>query len=386
MKKRLFIIIILMVVACGNLCAGSFYVNITILSTTGAKVFELISKMGLAAFVFIRKGTDSVVLCEEGIDKQDEDFGKRLTSEISKQLKTIAIYKLNHDSDILILEAFKDGEHLFSFNSDPGYFDGAEVPALLNGLSEFLEYFPNAKMSELENILKSDYDDADELDHAIVRYLDLPNFSVGFSYDSVSTCSDSTALAKDNNIEIYQPKQRKKNAGFSCLVEKYVAPELAQNDFLMKKIENDFYLFYRATNTAERILLMKDGMGGISCALRRKPDPGVRIYLTNIPLLVKLFGTDEEKILFRLSVQTLYYTTEEELLGALELCVDMIKRYSTDFYAGAYDELLFTDMENYKNLRDKQVAEIGEQAVIDQGMEEMDLWKKQRFSGKRWSL
>jgi len=183
-----------------------------------------------------------------------------------------------------------------------------------------------------------------------------------------------------------QPKQRKKNAGFSCLVEKYVAPELAQNDFLMKKIENDFYLFYRATNTAERILLMKDGMGGISCALRRKPDPGVRIYLTNIPLLVKLFGTDEEKILFRLSVQTLYYTTEEELLGALELCVDMIKRYSTDFYAGAYDELLFTDMENYKNLRDKQVAEIGEQAVIDQGMEEMDLWKKQRFSGKRWSL
>jgi len=183
-----------------------------------------------------------------------------------------------------------------------------------------------------------------------------------------------------------QPKQRKRNAGFSRLVEKYVAPELARNDFLMKKIENDSYIFYRATNTAERILLMKDGKNCISCILRRNPDTGVHFFFLAIPFLVLILGTDEEKEAFRFANQSIYYTTEEELLGALEFCVDIIQRYSTDFFTGAYDEILFTDMKNYESWREKQVAEMGKQAFMNQRMEEGDLWREKRFYSKRWSL
>jgi len=184
-----------------------------------------------------------------------------------------------------------------------------------------------------------------------------------------------------------QPKKGKKNAGFSCLVKKYVAPELAQNDFSMTKAENDYYIFYKNTNAAERIMLSNNNRRKIvTCALRRNPDTGGHIFLISIHRLVRLFGTAEEKEVFRFSNQSIYYTTEEELLGALEFCVDMIQRYSADFYAGVLDELLFATMKQYESWRERQVAEMGEQAFMDQRMEESDLWKKQRFSSKRWSL
>jgi hypothetical protein len=140
--------------------------------------------MGLTAY-YVHKDKISVIF-ERKIDEQDIDYGTSLTKGLSEKLNSITIYTTNHDGDILIMYIYKNGEQLFYYNSDPGYFDGEDLPPQMEYIDKLLLEYKNVDKTEFINILNSEEVFADDLHSKIAEILNLPTYSIGLGYNSIT--------------------------------------------------------------------------------------------------------------------------------------------------------------------------------------------------------
>lgn len=179
--KKVFSILILLLIPALSCFAGSFYSNIVVLSTEAEKFIPVLVQMGIAAYYVLKDKT--AVIFEEKIDEQDIEYGTGLTSELSIKLNTMAIYTTNHDSDVLYISVYKNGQELFSYDSAPDYFEGGSTPPEINGIDRLLSEYKNIDKQDFLDVLNSEEVFADDLHFKIVEKLSLPDYSVGLGYN-----------------------------------------------------------------------------------------------------------------------------------------------------------------------------------------------------------
>lgn len=182
--KKIVIILALLVIPVFSCFAGSFYSNIIVLSVEKAKLLSVLLQMGITAY-YVYKDKISVIF-EQKIDEQDIEYGINLTKYLSKNLNAITIYTTNHDSDILMMYIYKNGEELFFYDSDPGYFEGDDLPPKIEYIDRLLSEYKNIDKNELVNILNSEEVFADDLHGKIVEILNLPIYSIGLGYNYIA--------------------------------------------------------------------------------------------------------------------------------------------------------------------------------------------------------
>jgi hypothetical protein len=181
--KKIVIILALLVIPVFSCFAGSFYSNIVVLSVENEKLLSVLLQMSIAAY-YIYKDKITVIF-EQKIDEQDIEYGINLTKDLSEKLNAITIYTTNHDSDILIIHIYKNGEELFFYDSAPGYFEGEDLPPKIEYIDGLLSEYKNIDKDELVNILNSEEVFADDLHGKIVEILNLPTYSIGLGYNYI---------------------------------------------------------------------------------------------------------------------------------------------------------------------------------------------------------
>lgn len=102
---------------------GSFCTNITLVGVDPDAVAPLLEQAGRAAYLG-GAGGHTVVYDELG-EAQDGSHAA-LAQELSAALGCVALASLNHDDDILYLQAFEDGEVRGEYNSAPDHFDDVD--------------------------------------------------------------------------------------------------------------------------------------------------------------------------------------------------------------------------------------------------------------------
>jgi hypothetical protein len=198
--KKFIIFLVLLAIPTVSCFAGSFYSNIVILSIENEKILPVLLQMGLTAYYIFKNGT--AVVFEEKIDGQDIKYGMNLTAKLSKILNTIAIYSINHDSDVLAIIIFKNGQLIFLYNSDPGYFAGEDIPPQIEKLDELLLEYKNIDKNEFMNILTAEEVFADDIHKKIVELLDLPPYSVGYGYNYIEEAETRKYIENEYKIKI----------------------------------------------------------------------------------------------------------------------------------------------------------------------------------------
>ena len=182
---------------------GSFCTNITLIDTDPATVEPLLAGMGRVAFLG-GWGGHTVVFDELG-EAQDGSHAA-LAQELSAALGCVALASLNHDDDILYLQAFRSGDVRGEFNSQPDYFgevdelvelglveaDAATGPggSAIGGERWSLGLDPvtlvalvgTGDADRLAAVTAADAVFASELHAAIVAELGLPTAACGFGY------------------------------------------------------------------------------------------------------------------------------------------------------------------------------------------------------------
>jgi hypothetical protein len=181
--RKIVIVLMLLVIPTFSCFAGSFYSNIIVLSVENEKLLSVLLQMGITAY-YICKDKISVIF-EQKIDEQDIGYGINLTKDLSEKLNAITIYTTNHDSDILIMYIYKNGEELFFYDSDPGYFEGEDLPPKIEYIDRLLLEYTDIDKNEFVNILNSDEVFADDLHGKIVEVLNLPTYSIGLGYNYI---------------------------------------------------------------------------------------------------------------------------------------------------------------------------------------------------------
>lgn len=197
--KKIFIVLLLLLVPAFSCFAGSFYSNIVVLSAEYEKVLSVLLQLGITAY-WAFKGKTSVIF-EQKIDEQNTEYGENLAKDLSEKLNAITIYSTNHDSDILYMFIHKNGELLFSYDSDPGYFTGENLPPKIEHLDKLLSEYEYIDKNEFINILNSDEVFADDLHGKIAEILELPAYSVGLGYNYCVTEKEEMEIFFDIKIE-----------------------------------------------------------------------------------------------------------------------------------------------------------------------------------------
>jgi hypothetical protein len=197
--KKIVIILALLVIPAFSCFAGSFYSNIIILSVENEKLLSVLLQMGITAY-YAYKDKVSVVF-EQKIDEQNIEYGMNLTKDLSEKLNAITIYTTNHDSDILIMYIYKNGEQLFFYDSAPGYFDGEDLPPKIEYIDRLLLEYKDVDKDEFINILNSEEVFADDLHEKIVETLNLPAYSIGLGYNYIVEEKDEVEESYKIKIE-----------------------------------------------------------------------------------------------------------------------------------------------------------------------------------------
>ena len=201
--KKIFFIFSLLLLGTATCFAGSFYSNLVVVSTEGSLLASFLAGFGgFSAYVASKQGKHSVVY-EKTIDEQNIEYGMFFASYLSETFHTTTIYATVHDSDILLLYFFRDGEQLFFYHSDPGYFIGKETPPVIDGIDELIAAFPaiNRKVF-LETLTDTDLD-AEDIHEKIIALIDLPLWSLGIGYQQFEVQEDLIEeLQEEFGIEI----------------------------------------------------------------------------------------------------------------------------------------------------------------------------------------
>jgi hypothetical protein len=169
---------------------GSFYTNVTLVGVDAAPVLEWLDAQGRQAYVAI-VGPDLVVFDAAG-ESQDGSHAA-LASELSTIFGAKALAALNHDDDILFLQAFDRGTLVGEYNSQPDYFGedgdedgpGGSDPGSLDGAT-LVALFGAGEASTLQALLDEEAVFASDQHVAIVEHLGLPLAAAGFGYTYLS--------------------------------------------------------------------------------------------------------------------------------------------------------------------------------------------------------
>ena len=180
---------------------GSFYTNVTLVGVDAAPVLEWLATQSRRAFVAI-VGPDLVVYDEAG-ESQDGSHAA-LAAELSTIFATSALAALNHDDDILFLQAFDQGALVGEYNSQPDYFGddgdadgpGGSDPGSLDGAT-LVTLFGRGDAAAVQAVLDEDAVFASEQHLAVVEQLGLPLAAAGFGYTYVSNGEHPDGLDED---------------------------------------------------------------------------------------------------------------------------------------------------------------------------------------------
>ncbi len=186
MKKIL--MILLAISGIEGAFAGSFISNHLIMNIDKDIVEEYISSLKLRAIgLYDNEHPMNYLLCEKRTDQQDMEYGIFLGKKISKELSRPVLYTLIHDSDILILVFFVDGEISFQYDSWPGYWDGEDQIPDISNLANLASFF-DIDNEELNRVLKleifeEEYIFAEDLLEKIRNMLDISEYVyLGYTY------------------------------------------------------------------------------------------------------------------------------------------------------------------------------------------------------------
>jgi len=166
---------------------GGFYANVVVETNDVEAVFKVVRASRLSAAV----ATDGrfVIVADERLDQQDEDWLASLAEQISVATGKPTLGALVHDDSVLLMALATPGAAVHRYHSLPSYFDDAAADAPVGGdAAAFVKAFaPAAGTSELDRILNANGEDDDFLfasdrHGAIAKALDLPRWSVWFTY------------------------------------------------------------------------------------------------------------------------------------------------------------------------------------------------------------
>ena len=166
---------------------GNFYTNITVVGVDGGRVATWLEEAGRTAYVGTW-GADTVVFDRDG-EAQDGSH-TTLAAELSAVLGAPTIAILNHDDDVLMLDAFDSGVLRGSYNSCPDYFGDDDDDDESGTPSWSLDLDPAALVAlvgrgdaaVLATIMGGDELFAVDLHAAIVAALGLPDAAAGLGY------------------------------------------------------------------------------------------------------------------------------------------------------------------------------------------------------------
>jgi hypothetical protein len=198
--KKIMIILVLMVIPAFSCFAGSFYSNIVILSVEAEKILPILLQMGITAYYVMKNKI--CVIYENRIDEQDIGYGLKLTAELSQKLNSTAIYSTNHDSDVLIMYIYKNGQEIFLYNSNPEYFGDENMPLSMNKVDKLLLEYENINKEEFLEILNTEETFSEDIHYKIAEKLNLPEYSVNYGFNIINYMDEAELGEIESEYEI----------------------------------------------------------------------------------------------------------------------------------------------------------------------------------------
>jgi hypothetical protein len=119
---------------------GNFYTNITLSGPDKDAVLGALRRNNRSAYVSQTHDHFTVVYDLE-TESQDEEVLCHVAELLSREFAGPALAVLNHDDDILIYHLYSRGEKVDSYNSAPGYFEGAPTPPSGGNIAVLIETF-----------------------------------------------------------------------------------------------------------------------------------------------------------------------------------------------------------------------------------------------------
>jgi hypothetical protein len=119
---------------------GSFYTNITLRGPDKDAVLGVLRRNGRCAYVSQTRDRFTMVYDLE-TESQDEELLCHVAELLSREFACPALAVLNHDDDLLIYHLYSCGEQVDSYNSAPGYFEGASTPPSGGNIAVLIETF-----------------------------------------------------------------------------------------------------------------------------------------------------------------------------------------------------------------------------------------------------
>ena len=181
--------------------AGSFYSNIVVLTENTNNLLSIVSQLGIVAYCIIKNKWG--IIFEQKIDEQDISYGKYLTKNISQKTNGIVIYTTNHDSDILIVYMYKNGEEIFSYNSDPGYFVNKEIEPEIIGIENLLNEFKEIDKKSIIDLLNVKEIFSESIHSKLINLINLPLYSM-WGYSVIENTNEETIheIEQENDFKI----------------------------------------------------------------------------------------------------------------------------------------------------------------------------------------
>ena len=162
---------------------GSFYTNVTVTGVDGDRLVEWLRSRQQPVFVEISER--GCVVFDAAGEAQDGSHAE-LAQLLSDVFGCVAVAALNHDEDVLRIDAFSAGVAADAYDSSPGYFDfDAEEILPPVGGHELAGMF-GADRSLVEAALRGEYVFAVERHAALLDALRLPVAACGYGYEYLS--------------------------------------------------------------------------------------------------------------------------------------------------------------------------------------------------------
>ena len=215
--KKAIIAVAILCIPLFSCFAGGFYSNIVLLVDDPKKIIGtvlLLIMKELKAYYVSDFEKKSMVLYEEKLDDQNIKEGFKLAYSLSKSSKSITVYTTSHDGDVLVMIILKNGESLFAYNSNPGYFNGEDIPPMIKDIDKLLLEYKDVNREDLLAVLESTDLSSEDIHKQIVELLHLPGYSVDLGYQTLIHMDeqDKIELGNEYGIKItklpYSPKNR----------------------------------------------------------------------------------------------------------------------------------------------------------------------------------
>jgi len=166
---------------------GASYVNYTIKNAGQMSIARCLSKQ--RAFVS-REHNEAMVVFDQESDKQDEKVIAKLATQLSSSLDCTVFAVLLHDSDILWYQLYQRGRLRDHYNSTPDYWSQTAEPSGPKGgdATQLCAALGCTEVARVESILRAPqrtYPDAMTRHADLVDALKLPDFAVGYGFESI---------------------------------------------------------------------------------------------------------------------------------------------------------------------------------------------------------